>query len=356
MTDPYTTLGVDKTATADDIKRAYRKLAHQYHPDKESGDEERFKEVNAAYQVLGDEEKRSQYDQFGTTFEDAGAGGAPGGFGGFNVNFEDLGINDVFEQFFGGGRGPRQARGDDIGVDITISFQESAAGGKKEVTTRLPQTCSRCSGNAAEPGTPIKECTTCQGSGQVSTTRQTMLGTFAQTTVCPECRGEGKKAEQACTQCRGEGRELREQTLAVDIPAGIADGQTIRLSGKGAAAKRGGQAGDLYVKVHVDADDSLQRDGDEVRSTETISFVEATLGTEREVETLEGKQKLDIPAGTQPNAEFRLSGKGFPHLGSAGRGDHVVTIEVMIPKKLSKQQRQALESFRTAKEKKGLFG
>ena len=357
MADPYTTLGVEQTATTDDIKRAYRKLSHQYHPDKKTGDEEKFKEVNAAYQVLGDDKKRSQYDQFGSTFEDAGSqGGPPAGFGGFDVNFEDLGINDVFEQFFGRGQArARQSRGEDIGIDLSISFRESATGVTREVTTRLPQACSRCHGNAAEPGTPISECATCSGSGQVSTTRQTMLGTFAQTSVCPECKGEGKKAEKACTQCRGEGREVSDQTLEVEVPAGIADGQAIRLSGKGSAAQRGGITGDLFIKIHVDSDETLRRDGDDVRSIESISFVDAALGTNKSVTTLTGTHELEIPAGTQPDTEFNLADKGFPRLQGGGTGDQRVTIEVVIPQKLSKPQRQALEAFRQAKGKKSLF-
>jgi len=354
MNNPYETLGVEKTATAEDIKRAYRKKAHEHHPDKDSGNEDEFKKVNAAYQVLSDDEKRSQYDQFGDTFDGAGAGGSSG-FGGFNVNAEDFGgVGDIFEQFFGGRSGQtreRVRRGDDIQIDVTISFLESAVGVNKDVTTRLHQTCSKCSGDGAEPGTPITECSTCSGQGTVSTTRQTMLGTFAQTSVCPTCHGDGKQAETNCSQCRGEGRELRDRTLEISVPAGIADGQTIRLSGKGSVPERGGVAGDLYIIVHVAAEKHLERDGNNVRSDVSISFVDAALGKKIEIDSLRGKQRLDVPAGTQPGTEIRLNELGFPGLGGGSQGDHIVTVLVVIPKKLSKKQKELLKGFEGAKSK-----
>ena len=358
--DYYNVLGVERTATKDDIKQAYRRKAHQFHPDKDGGDEEKFKEVNAAYQVLSDDQKRQQYDQFGSTFEDAGGG--PGGFGGFNVNVEDFGnVGDIFEQFFGGGfGGQRRARqqvwrGEDISLDVTVSFEESARGVTRGVSPRIYQTCEKCHGNGAEPGTPITECSTCSGSGTVTTTRQTMLGVFQQRGVCPKCRGEGREIKTACSECRGEGRMVREKRLEIEVPAGIAGGQTMRLSGKGEVPPRGGMAGDLYVTVHVTPHERLVRDGQTVRSTESISFTEAALGTVRTVETLEGERELAIPAGTQPGTELVLDSLGFPELGGSRRGDQVVTVQVEVPKKLSRKQKKLLEEFEGV-EKKGFFG
>ncbi len=364
-TDYYEVLGVDRTATKDDIKKAFRKKAHQFHPDKDGGDEEKFKHANEAYQVLSNDQKRAQYDQYGQTFDNAGANDQ--GFGGFNINVDDLGgVGDIFEQFFGGrsnaGQGrtgnstsQRIRRGDDVGIDLTIAFTESASGVAKDITTRLWQTCSHCRGNGAEPGTPIHECATCQGIGTVKTTRQTMLGTFMQTAICHECQGDGKRAETVCTICRGEGRERRQQSLEIEIPAGIADGQTIRLSGKGEAPPRGGMAGDLYVKVHVEPHKILHRDGNNVRSVESLSFIDAALGTTRIITTLNGSHKLTIAPGTQPGAEYNIAGLGFPQLGGNVRGDHLVTINVEIPKKLTRQQKNLLEQFGATK-KKGIFG
>lgn len=344
--DYYATLGVNRTATPDEIKQAYRRLAHRYHPDKAGGDEEKFKQINAAYEVLSDAKKRSQYDRFGQ----AGEGFGPAG-GGVNINFEDFAdfgdVSDLFSSFFGGRQAarPRAPRGQDIGVDVTISFLESAQGTTSELTHRLYQVCSRCRGNAAEPGTPIRTCTQCGGSGSITTARQTMLGTFSQSTTCSACQGEGKQPATPCRQCRGTGRELRRRTLTVDIPAGIADGQAIRLSGKGETALRGGRAGDLYVTVHVTPHPSLRREGDDVHSTVTISFANAALGTKTSVDTISGLQSLPIPPGTQPKAVIKLPDLGFPHLAAAGRGNHLVTVSVTIPKKLSREQRRLLEQY-----------
>lgn len=350
--DYYNTLGIARDATQDDIKRAYRKLAHQYHPDKENGNEERFKQVNEAYQVLSNEQKRQQYDQFGKTFDSAG--GNP--FGGFNVNFEDIGgFGDVFETFFGGRARPQVRRGADVGIDVTISFRESASGASKDVEHRIYQVCEHCSGSGAQPGTPIETCQTCSGQGTVTKTRQTMLGAFSQAVVCDVCQGEGKHPKEMCSVCGGEGRILRDRTLAVEIPAGIADGQQMRIAGKGEAAPRGGVAGDLYVTIHVHPDKHLRRDGSHIRSTMPISFTQAALGTNVQVETLDGEEKLSIPAGTQPGSEFSLRGQGFPDLRTSQRGDHIITITIEVPKKLSRQQRKALEEFDNAKQKRSLF-
>lgn len=356
MADYYETLGVSRNASKEDIKKAYRKMAHKYHPDKDGGDEEKFKEINEAYQVLGNEQKRSQYDQFGQSFD----GGNPygGGFQGFNVNFDDLGgIGDIFETFFGGGRtqGREVRRGADIPVDLTISFKDSATGTKQEIRHRVHQTCSHCKGNGAEPGTPIVDCPTCGGTGTVSQTRQTPFGVFAQRSVCTTCQGEGKQAKVTCTVCRGEGRELRDRTLVVDIPAGIHDGQTIRVNGQGEAPLKGGIPGDLYATIHVKPEEGLRRDGDNVRSDIKVSVVDAILGTSVKVKTLEGSKSIEVPHGTQPLTEIRLERLGFPRLGTSARGDHVVTVHVEIPRRLSGKQKKLLQEFQAAG-KKGFFG
>lgn len=362
--DYYQLLGVERSSSAEEIKKAYRKLAHQYHPDKKAGNEEQFKKINEAYQVLGNKEKRAQYDQFGSTFE----GGNPfgGAWGGQGVNVEDFdfgNIGDIFSDFFGGRSGgparrtggrSRTRRGQDIAMDLTIDFVESARGVEQDITHTLYQTCSHCHGNGAEPGTPIKDCPRCGGQGRVNTTQQTMFGVFSSATVCPECRGQGKKPATPCKTCRGEGRERTKRTLGITIPGGIADGQTIRLTGKGEAPPYGGSPGDLYVRVHVRPLAGTIREGDNVRSTVTVSFVEAALGTTAPVTTLEGKEFVSVPAGTQPGNEVKLTGKGFPSLQGNSRGDHIVTVKVEIPKKLSRQQKELLEQFRSSK-KKGLF-
>ncbi|OGY36655.1 MAG: molecular chaperone DnaJ [Candidatus Andersenbacteria bacterium RIFCSPHIGHO2_12_FULL_45_11b] len=353
--DYYETLGVVRTATQDEIKKAYRKLAHKHHPDKKGGDEEQFKKINQAYEVLSDKQKRAQYDQFGQGEPTAGFGGFSQG--GFTINMDDIGgFGDIFDMFSGGGRGRSRgrARGSDVETDIEISFRESASGLKKTIQHRIYTTCSKCHGNGAEPGTPIETCKTCNGQGSVNATHQTPFGVFNQQAVCPDCRGEGKKAKTACSQCHGEGREKTDRILTVEIPAGIADGQSIRLTGKGEAPKTGGQPGDMYVHVHVLADKSLKRDRDNIRSVVSISFADAALGCEIDVDTLRGDKTLRIPAGTQPNKEFALPGLGFPHLQSVGVGDHIVTIQIEIPKRLSKKQKDILEEFRKAP-KKGMF-
>lgn len=364
--DYYEILGVSRTATQDEIKKAYRKKAHQHHPDKKGGDEEAFKKVSGAYEVLSDKHKRAQYDQFGNAFDGSGAGpqgnpyGGFGGFGqgGFTVNMDDLGgVGDIFESFFGGGRGPRargRSRGNDIETNVEISFRESAKGVEQVLEHRIFTTCSKCHGNGAKPGTPIETCTTCKGQGSVAQTHQTPFGAFSQRTTCPTCHGEGKTAKTPCEVCNGEGREKTNRKLTVSIPAGIADGQSIRLSGKGEAPLKGGEPGDLYVHVRVMPDKILSRERDNVRSTVSVSFADAALGIELDVTTLDGKEAITIPAGTQPGMNFKLPNKGFPRLQGSGIGDHIVTVQVAIPKKLSRKQKELLEEFRQSP-KKGIF-
>lgn len=352
--DYYRILGVGRSATQDDIKRAYRRLAHQYHPDKGGGDEERFKEINEAYQVLSDTQKRTQYDQFGQTFESAGPG-----FGGFSVNFEDLGFGDIFEQFFGGARPRTHARvrrGEDLAVDVTVAFAESAAGSQRDVRHRLYQTCPHCHGNGAEPGTAIVGCATCRGRGTVTGAHSTPFGMFSTSTTCPTCGGEGKQPRTRCRVCRGQGRQLTTRTLTVTIPPGIESGQTIRIRGKGEAPARGGLPGDLFVTVHVTPHPTWRRDGRQVRSRLTVPFIDAILGATVNLETLNGPFTLTIPPGTQPGTQLTIGGAGFPTVGGGTRGDHVVTIDVGLPQKLNREQRELLERYRSTKSRRGLFG
>lgn len=340
--DYYAVLGVERTATADDIKRAYRKLAHQHHPDKAGGNEEEFKKINAAYEVLSDEQKRTQYDRFGD------------GGGGFNINVDDFGpFADIFGDMFGGGaRRQGRRRGRDIAIDLTIDFLESAKELNKEITFRAYQTCDRCHGNGAEPGTSITTCATCHGEGTVNHSQQTPFGVFATRRPCPKCHGEGKRSEKVCADCHGEGRTLQSHTETVTIPAGIADGQTMQLTGRGEAAAKGGIPGDLLLTIHVRSHRELKRKDDDVVSKTVISFIDAALGTSVPVTTLTGKEHVSIPAGTQPGSEIRLPGKGFPNVHGRGQGDHRLTVIVDIPKKLSGPQKKLLEDFRGAKKRR----
>lgn len=364
--DYYEILGVPKTATDDEIKKAYRKAAMKHHPDRGGGKEaeEKFKEANEAYQVLSDQQKRKQYDQFGHTGP-FGAGNGPssggagyqqyGGFngGGFNVNMDDLGgFGDIFDTFFGGGGGGRSSRsrkGADIQAELRITFEEAVFGVEKDFTLLKQNTCNRCKGNGAEPGSGEKTCPTCHGAGQVQTEQHTIFGTFAQAAVCPECHGKGKVPEKKCTKCHGEGRVKEQVTIKVKIPAGVDNGQTIRVSGKGEAGEYGIPAGDLYLIVRVIPDKRFERDGYNIQSEAEISFPEAALGTTVEVETIDAKVKLKVPAGTQSGKVFKLSDRGVPHLNGRQRGDHLVTVVVKTPTKLSSKQKKLLEEFNNEK-------
>lgn len=365
--DYYEVLGVGKSASADEIKKAFRKLAVKYHPDKDGGDEAKFKEVNEAYEVLKDQQKRQRYDQFGH----AGVGGASGGggygggnpfegFGGFNgqnVNFDfgDGGLGDIFSQFFGGGsgaqRGPR--RGRDVETSITLTFEDAVFGTERTVDLDMEDECSHCKGTTVEPGYSMKTCPTCNGSGQQTRVMNTIFGQMQQAVTCDTCKGRGKVPEKVCTVCRGKGTERRKQSIAIKIPAGIDDGATIRLKERGEAVGEGAR-GDLYVHIRVKAHRKFTREGDIILSEEHVSMIDAALGTEIDVETVDGMIRMKVPAGTQSGTDFKLSKHGVPHLRSESRGSHIVSIIVDTPTKLSKKQRELLEQFNGAK-KRGIF-
>lgn len=353
--DYYTLLGVAKTASQDEIKKAYRKLAHTHHPDKQGGDEGRFKEINEAYSVLGDAEKRRQYDQFGQTFNGSGPSGGQQGFGGFDFSqfggqgfdFGGTNFEDLFTDIFTGGRGStrREVRGNDVQVDIEIAFEEMVRGVKKAVHLRTFVNCSTCHGTGGKPGSKEKNCATCQGQGQIRKQVRTMLGIFTQMSHCDTCHGRGKTYTEICTVCTGSGRVREERKLEITIPAGIEDGQALSLTGEGEAGERGIQAGDLFVVVHVKPHTRFKRQGDNILSTLSLSYSQLVLGDKVDVPTLEGTVAMKIPAGTEPGEVFRIRGGGISRLGRFGTGDHLVKVAITIPKHPSRGLKQAIESL-----------
>lgn len=362
--DYYEILGVSKNASADEIKKAFRKLAVKYHPDKDGGDESKFKEVNEAYEVLKDQQKRQRYDQFGHAgvggASGGGGGGNPfegfGGFGGQNVHFDfgDGGLGDIFGQFFGGGSAAREPRrGRDVEATVTLTFEEAVFGDERTLALDMDDECSHCKGTTVEPGYSMKTCDTCGGSGQQMRVVNSIFGQIQQATTCPTCKGRGKVPEKVCSLCHGKGTERREQKLTIKIPAGIDDGATIRLKERGEAIGNGAR-GDLYVHIRVKAHKKFTREGDIILSEEHISMVNAALGTEIDVETVDGFVRMKVPAGTQSGTDFKLSGHGVPHIRSDSRGPHIVTIVVDTPTKLSKHQKELLQQFNGSK-KRGLF-
>lgn len=348
--DYYKILGVEKGASKDEIKRAFRKLAHEHHPDK-GGDEQKFKEVNEAYQVLSDETKRSQYDQFGSTFDQAGAGGFGGfgqgfqGFGGAQgMNFEDLG--DMFSGMFGGGfsrGGSRRAQGQHIQVDMQLTFKEAVFGVEKEIHVSKNNTCDRCGGVGAEPGSKMKICSTCNGSGVEEKVQQTILGAIRSRVACESCAGRGEVPETPCSTCGGSGMEYGKKSLRVEIPAGVENGMKIRVRGQGESIGTSGAPGDLFVVLYVKPDPRFERVGENIYTQHQIGFTQAALGDDVQVQTLDGVVKLKVPAGTQSGDKLRLKGKGVPK--SYGRGDMIVIIQVVTPRKLSRKQKQLLEEL-----------
>ncbi len=377
--DYYEVLGLSKGASEDEIKKAFRKKAKENHPDLHPGDKEaeaRFKEVNEAYEILSDSEKKALYDQYGFAGVDPNYG-AGGGFGG---GFDGVDLGDIFGSIFGGGfgggfggfgggtsrrNGPR--KGENVRVGVTITFREAAFGCEKEITVSRIEPCDTCKGSGCEPGTTAETCSNCKGTGTVRTAQRTPFGMMQSTGECPNCHGTGKIIHQPCKTCRGNGAVRKQKKVAVTIPAGIDDDQTISLRGQGHAGANGGPAGDLLITVTVIPDPFFVREDNSVLCEMNISVAQAILGCELEVPTLDGKVKYNVPEGTQSGTVFRLRGKGIPYLRGPGRGDQYVTVNVTIPKGLSKEQKEALQKFDEAmggseaapsgkKKKKKLFG
>ncbi len=360
--DYYDLLGVEKTASENDIKKAYRKLAMKYHPDKFSNAsekekkeaEEKFKEVNEAYQVLSDPDKRAKYDRFGhAAFENGGAGA--GGFGGFSGGFEGFGnAEDIFSSFFGGGggfsgfgggrqRGPEP--GADLRVDVTLTLEEVAKGVEKEINYRRQAKCKTCNGTGAEPGSNLKTCDKCNGTGKIKVTQRTVFGNFQSVEECDKCKGKGKIPEKKCKSCNGTGLERETVKKTVKIPIGIEDGQRLRLSGMGDASTEGGPNGDLYIFIHVKEHDFFVRHGDDIICEIPITFAKAALGGEIDIPTLKGKKSIKIPAGTQNGKVFRLKGEGINNPRGYVPGDQLVKIIIEVPTNLTDDQQELLRKF-----------
>ena len=353
--DYYEVLGVSRSASDDELKRAYRKLAKQYHPDLNPGDKEaeaRFKEVNEAYEVLSDKQKRQRYDQFGHAGVDPnfGAGGPGGGFG---FDMGDIDLGDIFGSFFGGGFGGSQQRanpnaprkGETLRAGVTLTFEEAAFGCEKEITLSRSESCPTCKGSGCAPGTTAETCPDCRGTGQIRIQRGGGAFTFSTSAPCTRCRGTGKIIHTPCKDCGGTGSVRKQRKITVNIPAGIDDGQTISLRGQGGAGVNGGPPGDLYISVTVRPSDKFQREGTSVYLDYPVSFAQAALGCKLVVPTIDGDVEYDLPAGTQPGTVFRLRGKGIPVVNGRGRGDQFVNVTVQVPTNLNADQRQALLSF-----------
>ena len=353
--DYYEVLGIQKGASEDEIKKAYKKLARKYHPDMNPGDkeaEEKFKEVNEANEVLSDPEKKARYDQFGFAGVDPNYGAGAGGAGGFGGGFDFGDLGDIFGSFFGGGFGGGQRRnpnapqrGESIRASVSVSFTDAAFGCEKSVTLERSEMCGTCKGNGCAPGTTPEVCPDCHGTGTVQVRRQTPMGVFASNGPCRKCGGTGRLIHQPCPECRGGGTVRKRKTIQVTIPAGIDHGQTISLRGQGNAGKNGGPAGDLLITVMVQPHDLFRRDGVDVFCEAPITFTQAVLGAELEIPTIDGKVKYSIPEGTQTGTVFRLKGKGIPVLNGRGRGDQYVTVTIETPRNLNKEQKEALRKF-----------
>ncbi|MBP6926547.1 MAG: molecular chaperone DnaJ [Candidatus Pacebacteria bacterium] len=354
--DFYETLGVAKGASKDEIKKAFHKMAHKYHPDKKDGNADKFKEVNEAYQTLSDDKKRQQYDTYGQTFDGAGGPG-PGGFGGFggqgfggfdSQQFDFGDIGDIFSEFFGGGGGGRSGggkpRGSDISTEITIPFTESIFGSTRMLVINKTSTCDTCKGKGAKPGTDTITCDRCNGNGQVREVKRSILGSFTTVQECSKCHGSGKIPKEPCTTCKGSGVHRKEERIDLNIPAGIENGQMIQLRGMGEAASHG-TTGDLYVKVRVERHKTITREGANLRSTLSISLTDALLGATHKVETLDGIVDLTIPAGATFGEILRIKNKGVP-TGKSSRGDFLVHLDIELPKKLSGKAKKIVEELR----------
>ena len=357
--DYYEVLGVSKGASEDEIKKAYRKLAKKYHPDMNPGDKEaeaKFKEVNEAYSILSDPEKKSRYDQFGHAGVDPNYAGGGGGFGGFDMG--DLDLGDIFGSFFGGGFGGfgggssarrnSPQKGENLRANLTISFAEAAFGCTKELELTRTEQCETCHGSGCESGTTAETCPDCHGSGTVRIQRGAGGFAFSTTTACSRCRGTGKIIHSPCKTCNGAGSVRKRSRVTVTIPAGIDEGQAVSLRGQGNAGVNGGPAGDLLVAIRIRPDPQFRREGTTVLYEQPVSFYQAALGAELEIPTIDGKVKYTLPAGTQTGTTFRLRGKGIPELRGRGRGDQYVTVKVQVPTSLTAEQKEALHAFGAA--------
>lgn len=356
--DYYEVLGVSKTATQDELKKAFRKLALKYHPDRNKDNPEaadKFKEANEAYSVLSDEQKRAQYDQLGMdAYEQMSQGGGGGqdpfgGFGGFG-GAQGFDMEDLFGTFFGGGAGRSRAnngprKGADLRTDIEISFEDAAFGVEKEISINKDDTCPHCGGNGAEPGSKVETCPECHGQGSIRFTQNTMFGQMINERPCNKCRGQGKIISTPCKECKGKGTVRTHKKLKIKVPAGVDNGSRMRVANEGEAGTKGGGYGDLYVYLHVKPHKYFERDGTTILCEVPVNIVQATLGAEIKVPTLDGQVTLKIPEGTQPGKVFRIKGKGVPSLRGGQRGDQYVTIKVVIPTKLSEKQKDALRKF-----------
>jgi molecular chaperone DnaJ len=341
--DYYEVLGVSRDASNEEIKKAFRRLAFEYHPDRnrEDGAEAKFKEVNEAYEVLSDADKRASYDQFGHS-------GAEGLFGRGFEGFDFGGFGDIFEAFFGGtGTTTRQSprQGSDLRYKVSISFEEAALGCEKEMEISRVEVCDTCRGTRSKPGSQPERCPNCDGSGQIRRVQRSLFGQFINTTVCNQCHGEGRLVTEPCPDCKGSGTQKHKRRISVNVPAGVDDGNGIRLSGEGDAGSRGGPAGNLYVVLSVDEHEYFEREGDDVLYELPVNFAQAALGTELEIPTLYGSTKLKIPAGSQSGRVFRLKDKGINHLHGHGRGDQLVQLRVVTPESLNKEQRKLFEEL-----------
>lgn len=364
-TEYYDRLGVSKDASQDEIKRAYRKMSKKYHPDinKEPGAEEKYKEVQEAYETLSDDQKRAAYDQYGP--DGANGFGGQGGFGGFDGGAGFSGFEDIFSSFFGGGatRNPNAPRqGDDLQYRVNLSFEEAIFGAEKEVHYNREATCKTCSGSGAKPGTSPVTCGRCHGQGVINVDTQTPLGMMRRQVTCDVCHGTGQEIKEPCQTCHGTGHEKQSHKVSVKIPAGVETGQQIRLAGQGEAGFNGGPYGDLFVIINVNPSDKFTRDGSTIYYTLNISFVQAALGDTVEVPTVHGNVEMTIPAGTQTGKTFRLKGKGAPRLRGGSQGDQHVTVKIVTPTKLNDAQKEALLAFakasgdeKIAPQKKGFF-
>lgn len=347
--DYYKTLGIEKNATEDEIKKAFRKLAHQYHPDKKTGDEAKFKEVNEAYQTLSDTKKRASYDRFGSGNGQSGGGAHAGGFGGFNSSsFEgfDFGnVGDIFSDFFGGSSGQSsRKRGEDIQIQILITLKDSVFGVERKVLLTKTNACNTCSGTGAKSGSKQNTCKTCNGQGRVQQARRSVFGTVNTVVECDTCQGSGKIPEHKCTDCKGKGIKDSQSEIKIQVPAGIENGQTLRMNGQGEAIN-GGAAGDLYVLIQVDKDPSFVRRGFDLHTQKTLKLTEALLGTSVKIISFDGEENLVIPAGVSNGDILKISGKGVTK-NQGARGDVLVTIKIVTPNKLSKEAVRLIEELR----------